>query len=84
MAVEEAVDLRCPFAGQDRADGIDEASARADQFGGNVEPPLLQREPTVETLRRETPAALGIAPPRPAARAGRVNEDHVRLLTRVF
>ena len=40
---EEALDLPCPFAGQQRANRIDEASARLHQFRGDVEQPLLQR-----------------------------------------
>ena len=34
--------LACPFAGQDRADRIDEPAARPDQLGGDVEQSRLQ------------------------------------------
>jgi hypothetical protein len=41
MALEEAVNLPCPFAGQERAHGIDYAPARTHDFGCDVEKPLL-------------------------------------------
>src|SRR6185437_7761555 len=77
MALEKAVDLPCPLAGQERADRIDQASARADQIGAYVQQALLNANQSVEPLRSEPPAAFGIAAPRSASGAGRVDEDHV-------
>src|SRR4051794_18683406 len=78
MTAEEALNLPCPFAGQQRAYGVDQAASGTDQLGADVEQPLLERDDAVETLGRQSPATLGIAPPRPAARTGRVDQDQVR------
>src|SRR6185503_17597555 len=77
MAIEEAGDLPCPFAGQERADGIDEASPGPDQLGGDIEQARLRFNQAVETFSSEAPAPFRVAAPGAAARAGRVDEDEV-------
>jgi hypothetical protein len=37
MAAEEVLNPACPFAGQKRADGVDQPPARADQLGRDAE-----------------------------------------------
>src|SRR4051812_1074556 len=77
MADEEVLNLPCPFPGQKRADGIDEPSARPDQFGANVEQSLLKRNQPVEPIWSEPPAPFRIAPPSPTTRAGRIDENDI-------
>ena len=79
MAVLEALDLPWPFPGQQRANRIDQAPTGADQFRGNIQQPLLGGTEMFEPPRGEPPPAFRVAPPRPASRAWRIDEDQVRL-----
>src|SRR6185503_20893359 len=51
--------------------------AGANQFGGDIEEAHLDGDEPVEPFRGQAPAALGIAAPGSAARAGSVDEDEV-------
>ena len=51
MALEEALDLPCPFTGQKRADRVDEVPARANQLGRNIEQSFLDADDSVEAYR---------------------------------
>src|SRR6476661_11277684 len=77
MASEEAVNLPCPFAGQDRAYRIDQAPAGLDHRSAEIKQMLLDGDDPFEPPGCQTPAALRIAPPGPAARTGRVDQDEV-------
>src|SRR5689334_18671183 len=78
MALKEAFNLPCPFAGQERADGVDEAASGPHQLCPDVEQALLRRYHPIQALGSEPPSAFGIAPPCPAAGTRRVDEHEVR------
>src|SRR3954468_23565604 len=79
MADEEGLNLPCPFAGQKRADRVDQPAAGTDQFRADIEQPLLYCDQAVQPLGREAPTTLRIAPPRAAARAWRIDQDEIGL-----
>src|SRR3954451_1216496 len=79
MTLEEVVNLPCPFAGQERTDCIDEPSAWANQFRGDVEQALLNSNEPIKPLRREAPSAFRVTAPRPASRARSIHQNQVRL-----
>src|SRR2546430_1883865 len=75
--LKEAVNLPCPFTGQERADRIDQTASRPHQLRSKVEQLLLQLDDPIEPLGCEAPAPLGIASPCPTTGAGRVDEDEI-------
>src|SRR5207248_11320326 len=77
MAGEKVFNLPCPFAGQERTDGVDEAAPGNDQFGSDDEQALLQRDYAVEPLGCQAPASLGVAPPGAATGARRVDKNEI-------
>ena len=77
MAAEEGGSLPCPFAGQQRANRIDEPSPGTHQLGGDVEQPRLHSRQSLQPLGSKPPASLGIAPPGSASGAGRVDQHEV-------
>src|SRR5215472_5881073 len=79
MALTEVLDLACPFAGQERTDGVDEPPARPNQLRADIEKPHLEGDDPLEAIRRQTPAALRVAPPGAAAAAWGVDQDEVGL-----
>src|SRR3954463_13969312 len=79
MADEEGLNLPCPFAGQKRADRIDQPAPGTDQLGTDIEQPQLACDQAVQPLGREAPTTLRIAPPRAAARAWRIDQDEIGL-----
>ena len=48
MGAQKAVYLSCPFAGQERADGINEAAAGLYEPGRHHKQPLLNRDEVIE------------------------------------
>jgi hypothetical protein len=52
MAAEEVRCSACPFAGQKRANRIDQASARANQLRGDIEQTRLERYQSIQSLWR--------------------------------
>ena len=66
-SLKKALDLPCPFTGQDRANRIDEVPAGLDQLGGDREQAVLQADKPVEPFRRQAPPPFGIATPGAAA-----------------
>src|SRR6476646_1556049 len=83
MAAKEALNLPCPFAGQERAHGIDQATTRADKLRCIVEQTLLRSSQPLKPLSRQTPSPFRIAPPRPASGAWRIDQDEVSLVAPV-
>src|SRR6476619_4839838 len=77
MAPEEAFDLPGSLAREERADGIDEASAGLHQFGRDAEQPLLNRDYPVEPVWDQAPAPFRVAAPGAASRSRSVYEDEV-------
>src|SRR5215467_5437311 len=77
MALKKVLNLPCPFAGQERAYGVDEPPAWTDKLSRDVQEPLLKDDDAVQPFRREAPAPLRIASPRSTARAGSVDEDEI-------
>jgi hypothetical protein len=77
MALKEALDLVCAFAGQERADGIDDAPTGLDELRGNIEQALLDGNEAIQPLGRQPPTPLRIAAPGSAPGAGRVDETQV-------
>ena len=75
--LKEAVNLPCPFAGQERADRIDHAASRSHQLRTKVEQLLLQPNDLVEPVGRQAPPPLRTASPCPTAGAGRVDQDEI-------
>src|SRR5581483_3833153 len=74
---KEALNLPCPFAGQDRAHGVDEPAAGLHQLRTDPKQPLLRGYEPVEPFRRQPPPAFRIAAPRSAPRAWRIDQDEV-------
>ena len=74
VAREEALEHLFAFAPQERARGVDEAALRRDEGRGRTEQSALRLAERRDLGRDETPADLGVAPDRPSAGAGRVDE----------
>jgi len=79
MAGKKVRDPACPFAGQYRADRIDQASARLDHLGAEIEQPILGRGEPLEPLGGQAPAALGVPPPGAAAAARCIDQYSINL-----
>ncbi len=77
MTFQEALDLPLVLGRQHRAGGVDQAAARLHQPRRGVEDRGLLGHQLGEILGPQRPAAVGIAPPRAAAGAGRVDQHAV-------
>src|SRR5438270_6952537 len=77
MRGEEVPNLPCPFAGQKRADRINQVTAGPDQLCGDSEQALLRFDQTVEALGGEPPSPFRVAAPRAAARAWRIDQHEI-------
>src|SRR5215207_10302967 len=64
----------------DRAGGVDEAPAAAQDAGGLRENSSLHRGQLAEAFEREAPAYLGVVAQRARARTGRIHEHAVERL----
>src|SRR5438270_7896991 len=77
MTVEKDGNLRCPFAGQERAHRIDQPALRPNELRRYSEQALLGFDEAVEAVGREPPPAFRIAAPGAAARAWRIDQHQV-------
>src|SRR5256885_4530306 len=77
MRGEEVPNLPCPFAGQKRADRINQVTAGPDQLCGDFEQALLGFDQAVEALGGKPPSPFRVAAPRAAARAWRIDQYEV-------
>ncbi len=79
MASKKQVDLARSFPLEQRANSVDEASARADQVRRNVQKPPLDRDEALKPFGCEAPAAFWVAAPSSASGAWCINKYDVRL-----
>src|SRR3546814_16116100 len=78
MALQKIVHLVSPLACDDRTDGIEKFAPRRHQIGTYIGEARLIGDVATQPRGGQPPAQFGTAPPRPAARAGSVDEDAVR------
>src|SRR3954469_19353871 len=71
--------LLASFLGQDRADRVDQMTARPQQFCRQIEQSGLKCNDLLQPLCRQPPARFRIAAPGSAPRAGGVDEHKVEL-----
>ena len=77
MTLEEAVDLACPFARQERADRVDERASGRHQRRSDIDQAFLHTDEAVEPFGREPPTPFRVAAPGAGAGAGRIDEDEI-------